>query len=129
MSNRWIAVLTVAGTLGAAFVGSGQATAPGAGAQGAPASTPAPVRAGGIIVPTITLGPGLLSVPDYNQVNLPDPAAQVPVLQWQGSVGLACGKTASTGTPEFRVVRARRDAASVRPWRDARHRQKYAISS
>ncbi len=110
MSNRWIAVLTVAGTLGAAFVGSGQGTAPAAGAQGTPAPTPAPVRAGGILVPTITLGPGLTPVPDYNQVNVPDPAPQVPegfaaLFNGKDLSGWHVSKTARHGhTPEFRVV-------------------------
>ena len=80
--------------------------------QGAPASPPAPggTRSGGIPVPTITLGPGLTPVPDYNKVTPPDPAPQIP----EGFVPLFNGKdlsgwhvsqTARHGrTPEFRAV-------------------------
>src|SRR6185503_7856534 len=77
-------------TLTAAGVAGGTQSPQG---QGAPASPPATggTRSGGIPVPTITLGPGLTPVPDYNKVTPPDPAPQIP----EGFVPLFNGKDLS----------------------------------
>ena len=112
MLNRWIALLTVAATLCAALIGSEQGTPPGAQTQSTPptAVAPAPVRSGGILVPTITLGPGFTPVPDYNQVTPPEPAPQIPdgfttLFNGKDLSGWHISKMARHGrTPEFRVV-------------------------
>jgi len=108
MSNRWIAALTVAGTVGAVVAASGLGTPTQT--QGTPPATPATTRSGGIQVPTITLGPGLNPVPDYNQVVPPAPAPQIPegftaLFNGKDLSGWHVSKTARHGrTPEFRVV-------------------------
>jgi hypothetical protein len=81
MFNRWIAVVALAGAVGVAIAESGQGTpAPANQNQGTPptTATPAPVRSGGIVVPTITLGPGFTPVPNYDEVTVPDPPPQIP---------------------------------------------------
>jgi hypothetical protein len=109
MSDRWIAAIAGAATLGVALSGSGQGTAPGQ-VQGTPPGGPAPVRSGGVIVPTITLGPGLTPVPDYNQVSVPNPPPQiadgfVSIFNGKDLTGWHVSRTARHGhTPEFRVV-------------------------
>ncbi len=105
--NRCIAVIIVAAPIGAALIASGQGTPPGA---QPPTTAPAPVRSGGIVVPTITLGPGLSPVPNYNEVAVPDPSPQiadgfVPLFNGKDLSGWHVSKTARHGhTPEFRVV-------------------------
>jgi hypothetical protein len=109
MSDRWIAAMATVAVLGIAFRETGQATSPGQ-AQGTAPSGPAPVRSGGVIVPTITLGPGLTPVPEYDKVSVPDPAPQipdgfVPIFNGKDLTGWHVSKTARHGhTPEFRVV-------------------------
>jgi hypothetical protein len=112
MSNRWIAALTLAAIFGAARVGAGQNTPSPNQTQGTPPSAPAPapVRSGGTVVPTITLGPGLTPVPNYNEVAVPDPSPQIPegftpLFNGKDLSGWHVSKTARHGhTPEFRVV-------------------------
>lgn len=109
MFNRWITVITIAGALGAAVIGSGQGTSPGTQTQ-SQSATPTTVKSGGIVVPTITLGPGLTPVPEYNKVMVPDPAPQIPdgfvqLFNGKDLSGWHVSKTARHGhTPEFRVV-------------------------
>src|SRR5262245_37182176 len=90
MSHRLITILFIAGTAGVAAVGSGQGTPTSNPAQGTPptGTAPAPVRSGGTLVPTITLGPGLTPVPNYNEVAVPDPPPQIP----EGFAALFNGK-------------------------------------
>jgi 3-keto-disaccharide hydrolase len=106
MLNRWI-VTVVTGTVAAAIVTAQQSTPPSAQSG---TSTPAPVRSGGVVVPTITLGPGLTPVPNYNEVTPPIPAPQIPdgfepLFDGKDLSGWHVSKTARHGhTPEFRVV-------------------------
>ena len=80
--------------------------------QAAPASPLATggTRSGGIPVPTITLGPGLTPVPDYDKVTPPDPAPEipdgfVPLFNGKDLTGWHVSQAARHGrTPEFRVV-------------------------
>jgi 3-keto-disaccharide hydrolase len=94
--------------LGAVLAGLSQGTQPQGTAPGAPA--PAPVRSGGVIVPTITLLPGLTPVPDYDKVKVPDQAPQIPegftpLFNGKDLSGWHVSKTARHGrTPDFRVV-------------------------
>src|SRR5688572_19816911 len=112
MLNRWTAPLTVAATLCSVLIGSEQGTPPRAQTQSTPSSgaAPAPVRSGGILVPTITLGPGFTPVPDYNQVTPPEPPPQIPdgfttLFNGKDLSGWHISKVARHGyTPEFRVV-------------------------
>ncbi len=110
MSTRWIAVATIAGMVGAAFVGANQAAPPANQAQGTPPPATQPVRSGGTVVPTITLGPGLTPVPNYNEVTVPDPAPVIPdgfapIFDGKDLSGWHVSKTARHGhSPEFRVV-------------------------
>ncbi|HEU4937688.1 MAG TPA: DUF1080 domain-containing protein [Vicinamibacterales bacterium] len=107
MLNRWIIVTVVTGTVAAAIVTAQQSTPPPAQSG---TSTPAPVRSGGVVVPTITLGPGLTPVPSYNEVTPPIPAPQIPegfetLFNGKDLSGWHVSKTARHGhTPEFRVV-------------------------
>ncbi len=109
MSDRRIAAVAFAAALGVVFKASGQSTSPSQ-AQGTPPASPAPVRSGGVIVPTITLAPGLTPVPEYNKVSVPDPPTQipdgfVPIFNGKDLTGWHVSKTARHGhTPEFRVV-------------------------
>jgi hypothetical protein len=112
MFNRWIVVVALAATVGVAVVGSRQGTPPASQNQGTPpaTATPAPVRSGGIVVPTITLGPGFTPVPNYNEVTVPDPPPQIPegftpLFNGKDLSGWHVSKTARHGhSPEFRVV-------------------------
>jgi hypothetical protein len=80
------------------------------GTQSVPAGGSAPTRSGGIVVPTITLLPGLNPVPDYDKVKPPDPAPQIPegfapLFNGKDLAGWHVSKTARHGrTPDFRVV-------------------------
>jgi len=109
MAHLRIAVLTAVGMLGVAFVAADQGTQPSP-QNPAPPPTPAPVKSGGTIVPTITLGPGFTPVPNYNEVMVPDPAPQIPdgftpLFNGKDLSGWHLSKTARHGhTPEFRVV-------------------------
>ena len=108
MSYRAIAALATSVGLGAA-IGSAQGTSQ---TQGAPAagSVPGAVRSGGVVVPTITLLPGLTPVPDYDKVKVPDPSPQIPegfepLFNGKDLAGWHVSKTARHGrTPDFRVL-------------------------
>jgi 3-keto-disaccharide hydrolase len=111
MSNHRIAVITVAGALWATVAGLGQGRPPTTPPQTPPTgAAPAPVRSGGMVVPTITLGAGLTPVPNYNEVTVPDPPPQVPegftpLFNGKDLSGWHVSKTARHGhSPEFRVV-------------------------
>jgi Domain of Unknown Function (DUF1080) len=112
MLNRLVTLLVVAGALCATVVGWGQGAPPASQNPGTPTAgaVPAPVRSGGIVVPTITLGPGLTPVPNYNEVTVPDPPPQVPdgfasLFNGKDLSGWHVSKTARHGhSPEFRVV-------------------------
>ena len=107
MSKRRIVVTFFAATITAAITTAQQSTPP---STSSGASTPAPVRSGGVVVPTITLGPGLTPVPNYNEVTPPIPAPQIPegfepLFNGKDLSGWHVSKTARHGhTPEFRVV-------------------------
>ena len=101
-------LITTSIMLGAVLAGLSQGTQPQGTVPGAPA--PAPVRSGGVIVPTITLLPGLTPVPDYDKVKVPDQAPQIPegftpLFNGKDLSGWHVSKTARHGrTPDFRVV-------------------------
>jgi len=107
MSNRRIVVTFFGAAITAAIVTAQQST-PLTTQSGT--ATPAPVRSGGVVVPTITLGPGLTPVPNYNEVTPPIPAPQIPegfepLFNGTDLSGWHVSKTARHGhTPEFRVV-------------------------
>jgi hypothetical protein len=109
MRSRVIVTATAAMVILAAAAAAVSSTESPQG-QAAPANPPAPVKSGGITVPTITLGPGLTPVPDYNQVTPPDPAPQipegfVPLFNGRDLTGWHVSQTARHGrTPEFRAV-------------------------
>jgi hypothetical protein len=93
--------------VGAVVAGFSQGTRQ---AQGTAPGAPTPVRSGGVIVPTITLLPGLTPVPDYDKVKPPDPSPQIPegftpLFNGKDLSGWHVSKTARHGrTPDFRVV-------------------------
>jgi len=91
MTLRSIGIIAITATIGTDIIGAGQSTAPNTQSQTASPTTPAPVRSGGVLVPTITLGAGLTPVPDYNQVTPPEPPPQIP----DGFVPLFNGKDLS----------------------------------
>jgi 3-keto-disaccharide hydrolase len=101
-------LVTTSIILGALLAGLSHGTQPQSTAPAAPA--PAPVRSGGVIVPTITLLPGLTPVPDYDKVKVPDQAPQIPegftpLFNGKDLSGWHVSKTARHGrTPDFRVV-------------------------
>jgi 3-keto-disaccharide hydrolase len=107
MFNLRIIVVVVAATVAATVITAQQPTTP---SPQNSTSTPAPVRSGGVVVPTITLGPGFTPVPDYNQVTPPEPSPQIPegfepLFNGKDLSGWHVSKTARHGhTPEFRVV-------------------------
>ena len=107
MCNRRIVVTFFAATITAAITTAQQSTPP---ATQSGTSTPAPVRSGGVVVPTITLGTGLTPVPNYNEVTPPIPAPQIPegfeiLFNGKDLSGWHVSKTARHGhTPDFRVV-------------------------
>jgi 3-keto-disaccharide hydrolase len=107
MSNRRIVVTFFGAAITAAIVTAQQSTPP---TTQSGTATPAPVRSGGVVVPTITLGPGLTPVPNYNEVTPPIPAPQIPegfepLFNGTDLSGWHVSKTARHGhTPEFRVV-------------------------
>src|SRR5262245_14338002 len=102
-------ITTVSVSLCAIVVASAQT---GSQTPGAPAggSAPGSVKSGGIVVPTITLLPGLTPVPDYDKVKVPDAAPQIPdgfepLFNGKDLTGWHVSKTARHGrTPDFRVV-------------------------
>jgi len=106
--NRAIAAAATSIMLGAVLAsaqGTPQTPAPPAGG-----TAPAVTRSGGIVVPTITLLPGLNPVPDYDKVKVPDPAPQIPdgftpLFNGKDLTGWHVSKTARHGkTPDFHVV-------------------------
>jgi hypothetical protein len=75
----------------------------------APGSAANPVRSGGVVVPTISLAPGLSPVPDYDQVKPDVPAPKIPdgfqvLFNGKDLSGWHISKTARHGhTPDFHV--------------------------
>lgn len=112
MVNRWITASVIASALGAALFAAQQnnasTTQSPQSASGAPPA--APVRSGGVVVPTITLGPGFTPVPNYNEVMPALPAPEIPdgftaLFNGRDLSGWHVSKTARHGhTPDFRVV-------------------------